>query len=382
MEANDIKAALDAHAGKLEEAVKRYEGQLAENGKVATEAKDAVKVLSEQYADLAGSLTAMGQKLADGIKGPAPLLTAGQEFVNSEDFKALVAGRIQRARMEVKNTVTSDATTVHPAQMAGVIPGNFLPLTIRQTIPSIPVTSNAIDSLREASWTNAADEVSEGGAKSESTLTFEAYSVAIRTVAHWIKVSNALLADAPAIVAYIDRRLRDGLAQRIDLQLLKGNGTLPNLSGLTDSGNYTAYTASSGDTLTDAINRAKYQLWALGYMPDVAIVNPADWGAMERTRDGATAGTGSYLYGAPGMAAGVNPFGVRIVLSNNMTAGEFLVGALNRATVLYTRQGATVEMGYINEDFTNNLVTIRAEERLGLGVEVPSAILYGEFIAT
>jgi hypothetical protein len=58
-----------------------------------------------------------------------------------------------------------------------------------------------------------------------------------------------------------------------------------------------------------------------------------------------------------------------------------LIGALARSAVVYARQGAVVEMGYVNTDFTQNLVTIRAEERLGLGVERPSGILYGTFTA-
>jgi HK97 family phage major capsid protein len=312
-------------------------------------------------------------------KDAAPELSAGAEFVKSEQFKQLVAVQTKRARFEVKNTVTSGSTTVVPQQNPAVIRGNFLPLTIRELFRSIPVTSNMVNSLRELAFTNNAAEVSQGAAKAESDATFEQYNVPITTVAHFIKVSNQLLADSPAIIAYIDTRARDGLAQRIDAQLLNGNGTSPNLSGLTDSGNFTAYTATSDDLLVDAINRAKYALWATGNMPDVVIVNPADWGAMERTREGA--GTGQYLYGTPGSMAGENPFGLRIVLSNNMAAGKFLVGAIDASSVLYTRQGATVELGYVNADFTNNLVTIRVEERLGLGVERPSAILYGDFTA-
>jgi HK97 family phage major capsid protein len=372
----EIKSALDAHGKAIDTAMAKYDAQVADLGKADELVKGELRALSEKFES---TITEISQKMDSARKDAAPELSAGAEFVKSEQFKQLVAGQTQRARFEVKNTVTSGSTTVFPQQNPAVIRGNFLPLTIRELFRSIPVTSNMVNSLRESAFTNRAAEVSQGAAKAESDATFEQYNVPITTVAHFIKVSNQLLADSPAIIAYIDTRARDGLAQRIDAQLLNGNGTSPNLSGLTDSGNFTAYTATSGDLLVDAINRAKYALWATGNMPDVVIVNPADWGAMERTREGA--GTGQYLYGTPGSMAGENPFGLRIVLSNNMAAGKFLVGAIDASSVLYTRQGATVELGYVNADFTNNLVTIRVEERLGLGVERPSAILYGDFTA-
>ncbi len=372
----EIKAALDAHGKAIESAMSKYDAQVADLGKADELVKGELRALSEKFES---TITEIAQKMDLAKKESAPMLSAGAEFVKSEQFKQLMAGQTQRARIEVKNTVTSGSTTTFPQQQPSIIRGSFAPLTIRELFRSIPVTSNMVNSLREASWTNDAAEVSQGAAKPESDVTFEQYNVPITTVAHWIKVSNQLLADAPAIMAYIDTRLRDGLAQRVDAQLLNGNGTSPNLSGLTDSGNFTAYTPSTSDLLVDAINRAKYALWATGNMPDTVIVNPANWGAMERTRETYTGGKGEYLYGMPGMDAGTNPFGLRVVLSNNMALGKFLVGAIDASCVLYTRQGATVEMGYINADFTNNLVTIRAEERLGLGVDRPAGLLYGNF---
>lgn len=384
MELNEIietgfKSVESKISKQLEAAIEKYEGQVKDAGKVSSEALAEVRALSEQYKTIAAAIKEIAQG-AEGLRGEPEFLSAGDEFVKSEMFKALVAGQTQKVRMAVKNTVTSvDGTTTFAQNRPGVVAGEFKPLTIRQILRSIPVSGNMVTGLRELAWTNSAAEVSQGAAKNESDITFEQYDTPIQTVAHWIKVSNQLLADAPAVAAYINTRLRDGLAQRIDAQLLNGNGTSPNLSGLTDSGNYTAYSATSDDLLVDAINRAKYDLWASGYMPDVCIVNPADWGAMERTREGA--GTGQYLYGAPGLAAGVNPFGVRIVLSANMTAGNIYVAAMDRAAVLYGREGAVVEMGYVNDDFTKNLVTIRAEERLGLGIDVPGATRYGAFTA-
>lgn len=380
MELKDIiEAGLKSQEVKLQSAIEKFEGQLKEKGNVDTEVKGEVKELSEQFKSLSAQMTELAQKQTAAAQMEAKPLSAAEEFVKSEQYKQLIAGNTQRARFEVKNTVTSGSTTVFPDQKPGIIPGNFAPVSIRAALTSIAVSTNMVNALREASWTNSAAEASQGAAKAESDATFEQYNVPITTVAHWIKISNQLLADAPAVVAYIETRLRDGLAQRVDAQLLNGNGTSPNLSGLTDSGNFTAYTATSDDLLSDAINRAKYALWATGNAPDTVIVNPADWGAMERTREGA--GTGQYLYGMPGMSAGMNPFGVNVVLSNNMTAGKFLIGALRTSAVVYNRSGAVIEMGYQNADFTNNLITIRAEERLGLGTERPAGILYGNFSA-
>jgi len=374
-----LKAVKDGVAGveaKLSTAIEKYEGQIKEAGKADDEIRAEIKALSVKFED---EMRVAIQKMDKADDGAEIALTAGSEFVKSEQFKQLARGDIQRARIEVKNTVVSGGTTSFPDQRPGIIPGNFLPLTIRQVIPSIPVTSNMVNSLREASWTNDAAEASQGSAKAESDATFEQYNVPITTVAHFIKVSNQLLADAPAVASYIDTRLRDGLAQRVDRQLLVGNGTSPNLSGLTDTGNFTAFTPTSGANLVESINKAKYALWATGNAPDTVIVNPADWGEMELTREGA--GTGAYLYGAPGTMAGANPFGVQVVMSNHMPAGDFLIGNMRGSAVIYARQGAVVEMGYVNADFTNNLVTIRAEERLGLGVDRPAAILYGAFTA-
>lgn len=376
----EIKSALEAHQKSIDSAIAKYEEELKIAGSASNEAKSAVQALSEKFE---ATVTELSQKM-EGMKPKAEAVaeSAGAEFIKSEQFRQLVAGDRQNARLELKNTVTSGSTTVFPQQNQAIIGGDFKPLTIRQLLRAVPVSSNAVYSLREASWTNNAAEVSQGAAKAESALTMEQYNVTIQTVAHFIKVSNQLLQDAPAVMAYIDSRLRDGLAQRIDAQLLNGNGTSPNLSGITDSGNYTAYTATSDDLLFDAINRAKYALWAKGYMPDAVIVNPADWGAAERTREQYSAGNyGMYLNGVPGTLASVNPFGVRIVLSNNMTAGKFAIGAFDQSAVVYNRTGAVVEMGYVNADFTNNVVTLRAEERLALAVEKPSAIYYGDFTA-
>lgn len=377
-----IEAGLKQVEQKLQAAVEKHEGQIKDAGSVAADVKAAVQKLADDFKAQSDRLREIEQKSGTLQPQPEGTKSWGQQFVERAEFKHAISAGGQnlalRVPIQVKSTTISDSTTVFPLNKPGVIAGGFVPLTVRAVLRSIPVSTNAVNALKENTWTNSAAEVSEGAAKNESDITFTNYDVNIRTVAHWLKVSNALLADAPAIAAYIDTRLRDGLAQRVERQLILGNGTSPNISGLTDSGNYTAYTPTSDDNLADAINRIKYTMWAAGYMPEIVIVNPADWGALERIRESSNGGT--YLYGAPGSNANANPFGLRVVLSAHLNAGKVIV-LDSTAAMIYDRQSVTVEMGYVNTDFTSNLVTIRAEERLALACERPGGIYYGDFTA-
>lgn len=374
----ELKNVLDAQGAELKGAIEKYEGQLRMQGAVASEAKDAVRVLSERFE---AAMDDLGKKMAIAGQGESAALSAGDQLVATEAFKALAGGMSQgSARVEVKNTVLSSSTTTgYPDNRPGIVPGISKPLTIRDVLPSGSTSAIMVVGTREASYTNAAAETAQGAAKPESAVTFEQFNTPIETVATWIKVSKQLLSDAPSVVSYINGRLFYMLDERIDLQLLKGTGVTPNLGGLQKTGNFTAFTATSGANLVESINKAKYAMWANGYVPDAVILNPADWAKMELTREGA--GTGAYLYGAPGTNGNANPFGVRVVLSANQTVGQMTIGAFNRAAMVWNREGAVVEAGFVADDFTKNLVTLRAECRLGLEVSVPGAILHGAITA-
>lgn len=373
----EIKGALDAHGAALDAAIKKYEGQTAELGKADGEIRAEVKALSDKFE---ASITEIAQKMEGAKDARKDDMSAGEEFVKSDAFKDLQARRISSARVEVKNTILSTSTgvaNVTGVVIPGVVGSPALPMTVRELIPTVTVNGSSIRGVRQNVWTNNAAPVAEGASKPESSLTFSEYNMPIETIAHWLKVSNQLLQDAPAVVSFINSKLREGLAQKVEQQIIAGDGVTPNLSGLTDTGNFTAFTAASGASLTDSIIKAKYQMWATGRQPDTVIVNPADWGAMV----GAKGTDGHYLYGAPGFNAAMNPYGLNVVLSIHIPAGFFLVGNLRASATIYQAQGATVEMGFVNDDFTKNLVTIRAEERLALVVEDAGGIVYGDFSA-
>lgn len=349
---------------------------LKANGDLAPELKDAINKQAGTIESINARLREIEQK-GVGQTEAVETRTIGQQFVSTAEFKAMNPNTPSGVSVEVKNTLLSDSTNVLPQQVQAIRGGAFLPLTIYGSLAHAPTTSNSVEGIRESGFTNSAAEVSEGGVKAESDLTFDNWDFPVRTIAHTLPVSKNLLADSPAVASYIDNRLIYGVMERVDRQLAVGNGTNPNLSGILDSGNYTVYTPTSDDNLIDGINRAKWQLWAAGWIPDNVYVNPADWGAMELQKGS----DGHYLNGLPGVMLNNNPFGVRVIPSPFIPAGQFAIGAFNRAVTVWDRQGVVVEAGYVNDDFKRNKVTLRAEMRLALEITTPSAILGGAFTA-
>lgn len=384
---------------KLDETYKKHEAEVKENGKALAETRAELKALSDEYKaeieareDVQSRVKEVEQKIADGLKpsGTDVMETWGSKFVDSDALANYKNGQSGKARIEVKNTILGEGgspqdpvnTIVAQDRLPGIVPGAFRMLNVLDFVPMGGTNSNQIEYTRESSWTNDAAETAEGGSKPESDLEFELVTDPVRTIAHWIKVSKQVLDDAPALSSYIDRRLRHGVRNRLQSQVLKGNGTSPNISGISDTNRHTAFTPTTGDNAFDSINKAKYNVIGADYQPNFVMINPADWGAMERLKISST----DDRYLAAGDAAlsyinnGLTPliWGLPVVASNDVGSGKFYVGDSN-AMQLFMRQGAVVEM--FEQDDTNvqlNLITIRAELRAALAVFTPAAIYYGD----
>lgn len=374
-QASADKAALEALAAT--------DANAAAAVKAADEARQKVEKIA---ADLVEIEQGIAGKLSVGHHVPAA--SVGQILVNSPEYKAIIEGLTPgtvpqngfKLRVEA-NTITGQGgspvenvdTLVPTDRRAGITPGAFRSLRIVDFLPVIPTTSNAWQFVRELLFTNNAAETAEGAAKPESVLTFEDATVNVRTIAHFIKASNQILADAPALAAYVDTRLRYGVDAREDAQLITGNGTGQNISGMTIAANRTAFTPTSGDTAIDSLNRAKYTIIGVDYQPTAILMNPADWGAIERLKTS----TNEYVVGDPFGSIVPMMWGLPVVVSNNMTSGNFLMADFATSYEYISRQSTVVDIGYVNADFTNNLVTIRAEKRSCLATIRPASAYYG-----
>ena len=116
--------------------------------------------------------------------------------------------------------------------------------------------------------------------------------------------------------------------------------------------------------------------WANGYPADAILVNPADWATIEIELMTTAANQARVSTNAMGTAM---LFGLPVVQSIGITADTLLVGAFRQSCTVHNRQGMMVDMSNSDDDnFTKNLITIRAERRLALTVERPAAILGGD----
>lgn len=350
-----------------------------------SESKAAIAAAEKAAAEIksiADRVLEIEQKTAEAVKrGTESVKTLGQMIIDTDQFKAFASGMASKVRIESKNTITGQAGSpaansdilVSAQRLPGIVPGAFRTLRVRDILPAGTTSSNMVEYTRELAFTNNAAETAEGAAKPETSITFELANAPIATIAHWLKLSKQVMEDAPALQSYIDTRLRYGVELRVDQQLMNGNGTGQNIGGMTKSGNFTAFTPVSGDNAIDSINKAIYKVIGSDYNPTAIILNPADWGAIERTKS--TSGEYEFM---PNQALGPVLWGLPVVVTNTMTAGKFMVGAMDVAYQVWNRAGTIVEMSESDDtNFQKNLVTVRAETRLGLAVYRSASVRYG-----
>jgi len=368
-----IEAALKAQADKADAELKNL-------GKVTADTKAAMDTLGTQQRELAERLLQLEQK---GLTAPAQSADQeglGQLFTKCEAYKAFAGGHAQKARAELKNTVTNAVGNTYSDRRPGIVGGAFRNLTLEALLASLPTSSNAVDYVRENVFTNAAAETAEGSLKPESSITTTPVSEPVATVAHWIKISRQLANDNAALAAYINTRMVYGVNLRVENQIINGNGTAPNMSGFTKAGNFTAhgYTAAAlgaGATRLDLIRRIIGDCWAADFPADAIVLNPTDWAAIELLKDS----QGRYLIGDPKQEGTPRLWGLPVAVSNAITADNVLVASLAMAATFYNREGVVVELSDSDGDnFQRNLVTIRAERRCMLAVERPAAVRYGD----
>jgi len=368
-----IEASIKAFQEKAQEEIKAA-------GSVANETKNALEKMGEKQHEIAERLLNLEQS---GINAgsPSTAQTVGNQFVENDGFKAYIGGQAQKVSVEVQNAalVGSDAT-VAPDRSGAIIGGAFQPLTLEAFLNSIPTTSNAIEYTRESAFVNNAAEVAEGAASAETSPAFALATMPVSNVSHHTLITKQLASDSPALAAYINTRMMYGVNLRVEQQLANGNGTAPNISGLLAAGNFTAhgYTAAMLGTVLPRhvlLRRMIADAWSTGYPADAIVLNPTDFALLEIEELTSNAGQKKLDTDAAGVT---REYGLPIIQSIGVPAGQVIVGAFGQSATVHNRQGVMIEMSDSHgTNFTSDIITIKASRRLALTVERPAGIIAG-----
>lgn len=225
------------------------------------------------------------------------------------------------------------------------------------------ITSNLWEWVQQVNPDGDAAMTAEGAAKAQVDFDLALSSAQVRKVTAYIKVSKEMLDDVALIESEINQELAELINLKIDAQLLSGDGTGQNLTGIL--ANATAFAAGSFALAVDEANNADVlrvainQINVAQFNPNYIIMHPSDVTAMELEK----ASDGHYILPPFRSIDGTVVKGVPVVENVGVTEGDFLVGDFTKSGVRF-REGLVFDVGYENDDFTKNFVTILAEARL------------------
>lgn len=236
---------------------------------------------------------------------------------------------------------------------------------LRQLVNVRPVSSAYVAWAEQANRDGGAGNTAEGAAKTQADFDIVEANKKVEKITAFTKVSKEALDDIKFLQSEINTDLLSLINLKLDTDLFGGSGTTPVIRGI----NTYATTFSVAATgLANAIDNAnefdvlRAALWQVEnayFSPNYILLNPIDVAKIDMLK----ATTNEYLVAPFGGQYMFKTFyGVPVIANNVVTAGQFLVGDFTKSN-LGIREEVNIQIGYENDDFTKNLVTILAEMR-------------------
>ena len=210
----------------------------------------------------------------------------------------------------------------------------------------------------------AAGMTAEGAAKTQTDFDLVEKSKDVKKISAWIKVSKEMIADIPFMQGEINNELIELVELKLDSQILLGDGTGNNLEGIDNyatawvAGNFAS--TITGANNSDVLRVAIAQVASANFVANMVLMHPEDVAAMELTKD--TTGGYTYPMFVPQADGITRVKGLPIVENTGVAAGTFYVIDSTKSN-LRMREDINVQVGYVNDDFTKNLITVLAEAR-------------------
>lgn len=347
---------------------------------------EEIKKSSDDIAKLQQRILMLEQKGAKlmQVEQPKIKLTKGAEFVNSNAFKNFEKSNF-KGHMSYEFTKDTPLTnnlgspysvgTVGGVSDQGFVEDPKVILNIENLFSHAPITENTFLYM-PLTVTGNAGFIAEGSAKPETTFGVTAKTGQVKTIATWTKVSEQLFADKSQLINILDNNLTHTVDVTVQNQLISGDGSGENLSGISKVGNFTDYVTGSGTAANtvDLLRNVAFKMRGANIDNLTILLNWSDWSALL----GLKSTTNEYLINGILDPVKQTIYGIPVVLSSAVAAGKFAMGNFKMGGIVFDKTAMALEIDRTGDDFTKNLITIRAERRLGFAVVQPKAICYGD----
>ncbi len=338
----------------------------------ATEAQADLEAIGSNLGQMAGDLVIPSEPThADPARARSSRRPLGDLIVEAAEFKAFADDKTPRTFTleglgirDIKATLFETGAGWDPEdiRIGRLVDEPTRPIQILDIVPVGQTGMSTIKYMEETTRTHAAAEKSEGSAYAESTFVLEEQTSEVRKITDSIPVTDEQLEDVPMVQSYLNQRLTFGLRQRLDLQVVQGDGTPPNLEGTMNvSGIQTQ--AKGVLPVPDAIYKALTKVRVTGRaFPDNVLLHHNDWQDIRllRTADGI------YIWGSPSEAGVERIWGLPVVQSDALTEHTGIVGDYGNFSMIFERRGIDVQVGFTGSQFVEGKRTIRADLRVAL----------------
>jgi len=334
---------------------------------------------AERFEKQAAESVRQGLPFPDG-KEKGQKLSLGEQFTKSGAYNEkgeIMLNKAVNLDVDLKTLMTSAAGWDPENVRSGrLVDYATRPIQVIDIVPAGRCSGDAVVYMEETTFTNNAAEANEGLTSTnyfgEAALALTQRTSNVRKIAVWLPVTDEQLADVPQIQSYINRRLPFMLRQRLNYQIINGDGSAPNLSGIINTSNVQTF-ARSGDVF-DTIYEAAKKVRVTGRaMPNAMIIHPNDWQGIRTARTD----DGLYILGNPDQPGPSRVWGLLITESDACPENSPVVGDFNNHIELAERQGIEIKATDSHDKyFIQGNVAIRATVRVALPIYRPAAFCY------
>jgi HK97 family phage major capsid protein len=377
MNLEEVKGAFDGVKTEVKEA---FESAKAESNAAIEAVKADITVIKDEIEKLeaknnrftmnSNERKSFNQLLAEGIeKNADSIAKVGRAEAKNAGFT-----------MDTKAVTMTEA-----AAMTGSIPREYanqvyaLPsrkVHLRSLLPVGQMTQGIFTYPYESADSGTIGNQTEGSTKSQVDMFVTMQDAPAQYIAGFLKISRQMLDDVPGMTSFLQARLLERYLIQEDAQLLNGNGTSPNLRGLT-----VAASAATGAATVDVeqLVQAIAQVEASNYSATGILINPTDWAAIVNTKNSTSA------YSLPASTVvttdgALSIAGIPVYRSTAIDADKFLVGDWSQGAQIMQNQGINIQFSeFDGTNFQQNLITVRVEARIAFPIYYGGAFVYGDF---